>query len=35
VIAAMQDGIVLVDADGTIRTCNDSAEGILGLSADN
>jgi PAS domain S-box-containing protein len=34
VIAAMQDGIVMMDADGTIRACNASAERILGLSAD-
>jgi PAS domain S-box-containing protein len=34
VIAAMQEGIVLMDADGTIRACNASAERILGLSAD-
>ncbi len=34
VIAAMQDGIVLMDADGSIRACNASAERILGLSAD-
>jgi PAS domain S-box-containing protein len=34
VIAAMQDGIVLLDADGSIRACNASAERILGLSAD-
>lgn len=34
VIAAMQGGIVLVDASGGIRTCNSSAERILGLSAD-
>jgi PAS domain S-box-containing protein len=34
VIAAMQDGIVIVDADGSIRACNGSAERILGLSAD-
>ena len=34
VIAAMQNGIVLMDADGTIRDCNPSAERILGLSAD-
>jgi PAS domain S-box-containing protein len=33
-IAAMQDGVVLLDADGTIRDCNASAERILGLSAD-
>jgi PAS domain S-box-containing protein len=34
VIAAMQDGIALLDADGAIRACNASAERILGLSAD-
>jgi len=34
VIAAMQDGIVIVDAEGGIRTCNGSAERILGLSAE-
>jgi PAS domain S-box-containing protein len=34
VIAAMQDGIVLLDADGTIRACNAAAERILGLSAE-
>ena len=34
VIAAMQDGIVLLDANGGIRACNFSAERILGLSAD-
>jgi PAS domain S-box-containing protein len=34
VIAAMQDGIVMMDADGSIRDCNASAERILGLSAD-
>ena len=34
VIAAMQDGIVIVDADGGIRACNSSAERILGLSAE-
>ena len=33
VIAAMQDGIVIVDADGSIRACNGSAQRILGLSA--
>jgi PAS domain S-box-containing protein len=33
VIAAMQDGIVLVNADGSIRECNAAAERILGLSA--
>jgi PAS domain S-box-containing protein len=34
VIAAMQDGIVIVDADGSIRACNGSAERILGLSGE-
>jgi PAS domain S-box-containing protein len=34
VIAAMQDGILLLDADGGIRECNAAAERILGLSAD-
>jgi len=34
VIAAMQDGIVLFASDGSIRACNNSAERILGLSAD-
>jgi PAS domain-containing protein len=34
VIAAMQDGIVLLDAGGGVRACNTSAERILGLSAD-
>src|SRR5262249_12310193 len=34
VIAAMQDGIVLLDADGSIRECNAAAERILGLSAE-
>jgi PAS domain S-box-containing protein len=34
VIAAMQDGIVLLDADGSIRECNSAAERILGLSAE-
>jgi PAS domain S-box-containing protein len=34
VIAAMQDGIILLDTEGTIRACNVSAERILGLSAD-
>jgi serine/threonine-protein kinase len=34
VIAAMQNGIALLDADGAIRACNASAERILGLSAD-
>jgi PAS domain S-box-containing protein len=34
VIAAMQDGIVILDADGNIRACNGSAQRILGLSAE-
>lgn len=34
VIAAMQDGIALFNADGTIYACNAAAERILGLSAD-
>jgi eukaryotic-like serine/threonine-protein kinase len=34
VIAAMQDGIIILDIDGSIRACNASAERILGLSAD-
>jgi len=34
VIAAMQDGVVILDADGSIRACNASAERILGLSAE-
>jgi PAS domain S-box-containing protein len=33
VIAAMQDGIALFNADGTIYACNAAAERILGLSA--
>jgi PAS domain S-box-containing protein len=34
VIAAMQEGIILLGADGCIRACNASAERILGLSAE-
>jgi PAS domain S-box-containing protein len=34
VIAAMQDGIALLDAQGGIYDCNTAAERILGLSAD-
>src|SRR5262249_26601209 len=34
VITAMQEGIVLLGADGCIRACNASAERILGLSAE-
>ena len=30
----MQDGILILDIDGSIRACNASAERILGLSAD-
>jgi PAS domain S-box-containing protein len=33
-VAALTEGIVLQDADGTVRTCNASAERILGLSVD-
>jgi two-component system sensor histidine kinase/response regulator len=34
VIAAMREGMVLVDADGTIRACNESGARILGLSVE-
>jgi len=34
IITAMEEGIVLQNADGIIQTCNASAEKILGLSAD-
>jgi PAS domain S-box-containing protein len=34
VMAAMQDGVALLDTEGAIRACNPSAERILGLSAD-
>jgi serine/threonine-protein kinase len=34
VIAAMQDGIAILDADGGIRECNAAAERILGLTAE-
>src|SRR5207248_4551012 len=34
VIAAMQEGVILLGADGCIRACNASAERILGLSAE-
>jgi PAS domain S-box-containing protein len=34
IVSSMDEGIVLQDADGKIRTCNASAEKILGLSAD-
>jgi PAS domain S-box-containing protein len=33
VIEALQEGIVLQDADGRIQACNSSAERILGLSS--
>src|SRR5205085_3412675 len=32
VIAAMQDGILILDVAGSIRSCNAAAERILGLS---
>jgi PAS domain S-box-containing protein len=34
VVAAMQDGILILDAGGGFRSCNAAAERILGLSAD-
>jgi PAS domain S-box-containing protein len=34
VIAAMQDGIAIMDADGSIQECNTAAERILGQSAE-
>jgi two-component system sensor histidine kinase/response regulator len=34
VITAMQEGVVLMGADGCIRACNASAERILGLGAE-
>ncbi|MBD2386077.1 PAS domain S-box protein [Cylindrospermum sp. FACHB-282] len=34
VVAALREGIVLLDADGNIVACNASAENILGLTAD-
>ena len=34
VIGAMQDGILVLDADGRIRACNASAQRILGLSVE-
>jgi PAS domain S-box-containing protein len=33
-VAAMQDGILVLDADGSIVSCNAAAERILGLSAE-
>lgn len=33
-VMLLQEGIILHDADGTITTCNPSAERILGLSAE-
>jgi len=34
VIAAMQEGIVLLAADGSIRSCNPAAQRILGVTED-
>lgn len=34
IVTAMEEGIVLQDAQGVIQTCNASAECILGLSTD-
>src|SRR5262249_50049071 len=34
VIAALQEGVVILDADGRLSACNTSAERILGLSAE-
>jgi PAS domain S-box-containing protein len=34
VVAAMQDGILILDAAGNFRSCNAAAERILGLSAE-
>ncbi len=34
VLSALSEGIVLQDASGTIRTCNASAETILGMTAE-
>jgi PAS domain S-box-containing protein len=34
VIAAMEEGIVMQDAEGVIQTCNNSAARMLGLSMD-
>jgi diguanylate cyclase (GGDEF)-like protein/PAS domain S-box-containing protein len=34
VLASLSEGILVQDADGDIRSCNASAERILGLSAD-
>ena len=34
VVAALQEGVVVQAADSTILACNDAAERILGLSAD-
>lgn len=34
VVAALQEGVVVQAADSTILSCNDAAERILGLSAD-
>jgi eukaryotic-like serine/threonine-protein kinase len=34
IIAAMQDGIIILNTDGSITSCNVAAERILGLSAE-
>lgn len=34
VIASLSEGLVVQDADGSIRSCNASAQRLLGLSAD-
>jgi PAS domain S-box-containing protein len=34
VVAALSEGVVVQGADGAIRSCNDSAERILGLTRD-
>jgi PAS domain S-box-containing protein len=34
VVAAMQDGVLILDADGNFRSCNAAAERILGQSAE-
>ena len=31
-IASMSEGLIVMDAEGVIRLCNESAEGILGLT---
>src|ERR1700743_1719113 len=34
VIAALQEGVVLLDADGTVHSCNPAGERILGVRAE-